>query len=209
MLNETLGAAPEPAPTPSGRARPLPLEERRAAIAAATVPLLIAHGQNVTTKQIAEASGVAEGTLFRCFADKAELIDAAIAAYLDPESFCESLRTIDPRLSFELKLTVVLDRMNERFAGMFGIFASMGVQPKPQAPPNVDVINAIFAHLFERDEHLMRITVPQLAAYLGGISMASAIPHLGGPTLSAPELATMVARGVLTEPAGRLTPATQ
>ena len=42
-------------------------------IVAATLPLLLEHGELVTTRQIAEAAGIAEGTIFRVFADKDEL----------------------------------------------------------------------------------------------------------------------------------------
>ena len=43
-------------------------------IVEATLPLLLEHGEMVTTRQIAEAAGIAEGTIFRVFADKDELI---------------------------------------------------------------------------------------------------------------------------------------
>ncbi len=66
------------------RARPLSREERRDAIAAATIPLLVEHGAAVTTRQIADAAGVAEGTLFRAFADKDEILHAAVVRSLDP-----------------------------------------------------------------------------------------------------------------------------
>ena len=56
------------------RAAALPPEERRAAIIDAARPLLIEHGENVTTRQLADAAGIAEGTIFRVFADKDELL---------------------------------------------------------------------------------------------------------------------------------------
>jgi AcrR family transcriptional regulator len=59
-------------------------DERRAAIAHATVPLLELHGSQVSTRQIAVAAGVAEGTLFRAFDDKVELLTAAAERALDP-----------------------------------------------------------------------------------------------------------------------------
>lgn len=70
--------------TRSGRARPMSRDERRDAIAYATVPLLERHGAQVSTRQIAVAAGVAEGTLFRAFDDKVELLTAAAERALDP-----------------------------------------------------------------------------------------------------------------------------
>ena len=60
------------------RATALPPSERRAEIIAATLPLLLAHGASVTTRQIAEAAGIAEGTIFRVFPDKESLIEAVV-----------------------------------------------------------------------------------------------------------------------------------
>jgi AcrR family transcriptional regulator len=59
-------------------------DERRASIAYATIPLLEQHGSQVSTRQIALAAGVAEGTLFRAFDDKVELLTAAAERALDP-----------------------------------------------------------------------------------------------------------------------------
>lgn len=68
----------------TGRARPMSRDERRDAIAVATIPLLELHGSQVSTRQIALAAGVAEGTLFRAFDDKVELLTAAASRALDP-----------------------------------------------------------------------------------------------------------------------------
>ncbi len=76
------------------RSSPLTREDRRAAIARATVPLLAMHGVTVTTRQIAAAAGVAEGTLFRAFADKDELLRAAALTALDPASLVVAVQDL-------------------------------------------------------------------------------------------------------------------
>ena len=48
------------------------------------MPLLRDRGPSVTTRELAEAAGVAEGTLFRVFPDKAALVQAALDRALDP-----------------------------------------------------------------------------------------------------------------------------
>ena len=45
------------------RAPALAPEDRRAALVEVTLPLVLEHGRAVTTAQIAEAAGVAQGTI--------------------------------------------------------------------------------------------------------------------------------------------------
>ena len=59
-------------------------DDRRRAIVDAVVPLLLEHGDAVTTRQIAEAAGIAEGTIFRVFPDKPALLLAAAEETMDP-----------------------------------------------------------------------------------------------------------------------------
>lgn len=60
-------------------------DDRRASIVEATAPLLEQYGHQLTTKQIAEAAGVAEGTIFRVFDSLQEVIEATVTASLSPE----------------------------------------------------------------------------------------------------------------------------
>jgi AcrR family transcriptional regulator len=74
-----------PAPPKRRRVPALPPADRRAALIAVTIPLLREHGLAVSTRQIAEAAGVAEGTIFNVFPDKQSLLGAAVKAAFDPE----------------------------------------------------------------------------------------------------------------------------
>ena len=74
----------------------LPLDDRRAALIAATEPLLERFGREVSTRRVAEAAGVAEGTIFRAFATKEDLIDAVIEDAFDNQRTCDALAKVDP-----------------------------------------------------------------------------------------------------------------
>src|SRR6266852_4962864 len=83
------------------RASALPPDERRSMIVAATLPLLLEHGERVTSRQIAEAAGIAEGTIFRAFADKDELIAAVLEVALDQEPLEDALSAVNPSLPLD------------------------------------------------------------------------------------------------------------
>src|SRR5450631_2111840 len=87
--------------TKTRRAAALPPDQRRSMIVEATLPLLIEQGDRVTTKQIAEAAGIAEGTIFRAFGGKDEVIAAVVEAALDPEPLETALYAIPIVLPFE------------------------------------------------------------------------------------------------------------
>jgi AcrR family transcriptional regulator len=78
------------------RVAPLPPEDRRAAIIEATRPLLEECGMSISTRQIAQAAGVAEGTLFRVFPDKASLIRSTVLSAAAPDEAIAALEAIPP-----------------------------------------------------------------------------------------------------------------
>jgi AcrR family transcriptional regulator len=180
------------------RARPLAPEERRAAIIDAVIPLLIAHGGDVTTRQIAEEAGIAEGTVFRAFGDKETLIQAAIDKFLDPEPLRQGLRAIDPELTLEQKLNDILFQLRSRFTGIFGIMSARGPQfHRPLSPDTRRIFADIIAEVLEPD--LARLNWPpeRVAHLVRLVAFASSLPPRNeGTEFTTAELASFLCRGV-------------
>ena len=82
-------------------------DDRRKAILDALIPLLVERGGDVTTKEIARAAGIAEGTVFRVFPDKATLLFAAAQEAMNQadgeETFDEAIAGVE-----ELRERVVI-----------------------------------------------------------------------------------------------------
>ena len=113
------------------RATPLPPDERRAALIAATEPLLEKFGRDVSTRQIAEAANVAEGTIFRAFTTKDALIDAVLEDVFDVQRTCDELHRIDLELGLEPRMVAAVRVLQTRLRRMFALFHSMRLGPRP------------------------------------------------------------------------------
>jgi len=107
----------------SGRAAALPAADRRDAIAAATLPLLYAQGAGVTTRQIAEAAGIAEGTIFRVFPDKESVLIAAAELAFDPRPVVEALEAIRLDRDLEERLVEAVVILQERVTNLFQLMS--------------------------------------------------------------------------------------
>src|ERR1700755_1607199 len=90
-------------------------EERRAALIQATIPLLVEHGLDVSTRQIAEAAGVAEGTIFGVFENKNKLVTVSVLQALDPQPTIAALNAMDRGLSLRERLTISAEMLMQRF----------------------------------------------------------------------------------------------
>lgn len=181
------------------RARPLAPEDRRAAIIDAVIPLLRENGRDVSTRQIAEACGVAEGTIFRAFGNKDTLIAAAVDRYFDPEPFRNALRGIDADEPAEEKVRQVLELLRTRFAGIVGFMSALGMHGG--LPPHIkrrgeEEWVAIVGRMFADGE--LAVPVETLAFYLRLLAFGTAIPPFNAPhPFTTEELTLLVTRGVL------------
>ncbi len=162
------------------RAPRMSVEDRRESILDAVVPLLLRHGADVTTKDIADAACIAEGTIFRAFADKDELIRQAVARFMDPEpTFC-LLEKIDPTLELEVKVRAVVEVFRERFSGVVGIVSALGHRKGPhehkQDPHADERARVIFTALFAPDAHRFRIDPGLAVFFIRLLTFGSAMP---------------------------------
>lgn len=73
----------------------MPPEQRRAAIVDAALDLLEANGPELTTRMVAEAAGVAEGTIFRVFPTLPDLMSATYREFLSHERLMNRLQAVD------------------------------------------------------------------------------------------------------------------
>ena len=198
--------------TNARRAPPLPPESRRATIIAATLPLLRSYGKVVTTAQIAMAAGIAEGTLFRVFADKESLIQAAIASAFDPRPAERALDTIDPGLGHRERLIAAVEILQRRVEEIWQLIAMLGLPPPvPQAAPggpgerrvgpSLDGVQRRFAAMLEPFGDALRCSPAHAARLLRIMTFAGTHPRItDGVPLTAAEIVAVVLDGVRVRP---------
>jgi AcrR family transcriptional regulator len=186
-------------------------EDRRAAIVGATLPLLLTNGPAVTTRQIAEACGVAEGTIFRAFADKQALIRAAVGAAFDPAELIAELAAIDRAEPLEARLRAAVAALHERVRRIVRLVMVLNVGPPPtvdaqraSAVRNDTLILDAVAAVIEPDADALRVPVRDAAGLLWMLTFASAHPMTRTEPLPPAEIVDLVLHGVRRRSADQL-----
>ncbi|MEO6704017.1 MAG: TetR/AcrR family transcriptional regulator [Jatrophihabitantaceae bacterium] len=183
-------------------------DDRRAAIVAATLPLLREHGQAVTTRQIAEASGIGEGTIFRVFSDKAELIDACLSAAFDQSPTLAEFAAIDPDLPLEPRLVAAVTVLQRRLLSVVELLIALGFPRPPEGADSQKMDpRARFGHsqlldaltaLLEPDRALLRTTPAETARVARLLTFAASHPKITDEQpMTAEQIVQLLLHGVL------------
>ncbi|HET8766073.1 MAG TPA: TetR/AcrR family transcriptional regulator [Pedococcus sp.] len=203
----------------SPRAPAMAPDERRAAIIATTVPLLREHGPAVSTKQIARAAGVAEGTIFRVFESKEELVDACVHDAFQTEKLVTRVLAIDDSLPLRERLAEAVSIMQEYLRGIFSLMTMLHSSGQPMRRPHKDprreqaneALDAAFVALIGADRDQLRLPPLEVVNYLRMITLSSVHPMLHHQGSSAQEIVDVILEGALRRPdapAGRCASAT-
>lgn len=186
------------------RATPMTIDDRRQALIDATLPLLLEHGRTVSTKQIAEAAGVAEGTIFRAFESKDDLILATVETGLDMEPFLQDLAAIDADQPVRARMLDVVECLQRRFLGVFTLMSAMGMIGPPRAARHMEAdrqrADDIVIALLEPDAAVFTCGIDQLAHLLRLLTFSGTHPHISqGRQLSPDQIVDTLLYGVLKE----------
>ena len=193
-------------------------DERRKAIVSALVPLIVEKGGDVSTREIAQAAGIAEGTIFRAFPDKKSLMLAAAEEAINPsdgqavfEAAMQGAETLRERIVIAAQR--VLDRMQLTMSVMFAVRQHLGADhhhtghggegPKSFGPPPFVVKAQADLHgrllgLFEPYAEQLAVEPVVAATALRSLIFGAARPELGmTPALTPDQIADLVLGGVL------------
>lgn len=192
------------------RARPLSPEQRRAAIIDAVMPLIGPDSAPITTRQIAEAAGIAEGTIFRVFPDKKSMFIAIAEAVTQPlatdlRHALESVTELEDKI--EIVVSMMLDRTEKLLVVMNSLRLAMAgevfhAKPGPGAPQflidaNRQIRTELIETLFAPHRAQIKVTPETAATLLQGLVFGLAHPSLVPPSRFDPRVvSTMFLDGV-------------
>jgi AcrR family transcriptional regulator len=185
----------------SERARRMPPAERREALINATLPLVLWHGPGVTTRQIAEAADVAEGTIFRVFDDKEALIRAVTERAFDPAPALAEIVAVDRALPLRARLVRLVAILQSRLDTVFTLIHALGMKGPPpdgQRPrlANDELREAIIELVGDDRSHL-RVPPVELADALRMLVFSSSHPLINdGNPLTAEQIVGILLDGL-------------
>jgi AcrR family transcriptional regulator len=185
-------------------------QDRRRAILEAVIPLLVARGAALTTREMAEAAGIAEGTIFRVFPDKTALIREAVKMSVDPVPIQEDLSRVYADAPLEAQLAEAARILTERFETTIALVGILTTLPHdhshhaPSPPKFVAeanaAINESLAVIFERHSDRLRLKPARAATAFRALLLAASHPTLAVTERLTIDEAVAVLLAGITEP---------
>ncbi|HEU4567199.1 MAG TPA: helix-turn-helix domain-containing protein [Marmoricola sp.] len=197
------------------RATAMSADERRKAILDVVVPLLAEKGSELSTREIAEAAGIAEGTIFRVFDDKRALMIAAAKEVINPAGGEELFhRTVLDLPDLRSKVVAAAERVQERMRLTMAVMVAVRVHLMAEAhadehhrkhpgPPGFvleaqEALNQRLTALFEPHRDELAIEPAQAAVALRSLVFGASRPELGMKAVLTPDqIADVLLHGVL------------
>ncbi|MEO3807413.1 TetR/AcrR family transcriptional regulator [Sphaerisporangium sp. B11E5] len=182
-------------------------------IVQAALPLVAEYGAAVTTQQIARAAGIGEGTIFRVFADKDEVLDACLAEAMSPDRVLRELVSISLDQPLADRLVEAIEALHAhlgRMGAVAGALMASGRRPRRdplasgEARPGLDretslaTVRDALAELFEPDQDTLRLSPERSAqVFMFAASSAGRLAGQGVPSLTSAEIVDMFLHGAL------------
>ncbi|MBB2894030.1 TetR/AcrR family transcriptional regulator [Flexivirga oryzae] len=187
------------------RARRLPPHERREALLDTTLGLIREGPKLPTTREIAEAAGVAEGTIFRAFATKDELFDAVLERTFDSAPLVDALQKVDGDAGLESVMIEIVRLLQARFVEIFDVMGAFSLMGPPERFRDPQVqrrqereIGTLVHDLVQPYADELRLPIDQVTRMCRLLTFSGSHRHINdGQVLRAEDIVQMVLYGVV------------
>jgi AcrR family transcriptional regulator len=181
-------------PLAPGRAASLPPDERRSMIVAAAHPLIVEHGDGVTTRQIADAAGIAEGTIFRVFPDKDSVIRAVIESVYDRGPLEEALGAIDVDRPLPAVLVDGVSLLQERVVSIWRVASAVGPRFHDLTRGTL-IVSPWLERVLTSHRKELSLKPTDAARVLQSLTLAVTHPHLAERPMSPAQIVELFLHG--------------
>jgi AcrR family transcriptional regulator len=187
-------------------------EQRRTMIVAAALPLVAEYGAAVTTSQIARAAGIGEGTIFRVFTDKNEVLDACMAEALNPDHVLRELASISLDEPLHARLIQAAEALHAHLERMGAVAGTLhtsghrrertaGDRPAPGSrEASLKATHEAVTELIEPDRAALRLEPERVAAIFLSMLFPRRHHGSGDGDLTPEDLVDVLLHGALDDP---------